>query len=214
MIKVKPQTIRPALKSIKDEFRIREESIQRYLSDPEILEDYKMLSYMGKGCFSIVSLAVNRESNKRFAIKTYAKIDEIEDYKFDNIYKEINHLNALEHTNIVGLYHVIKDKKKLLLIMEDGGKLSLAGLLRKCKTVPEPLAKSIFRQLVEGVRYCHQQNICHRDIKLENILVNEDHLVKIIDFGFSSKCNLKLTNYCGTPPYMAPEITMKTPYFG
>ena len=56
-----------------------------------------MLSHLGKGSFSIVSLAVNRESNERFAIKTYAKVDEIEDYKFDNIYKEINHLAVLSH---------------------------------------------------------------------------------------------------------------------
>ena len=46
-----------------------------------------MLSHLGKGSFSIVSLAVNKETNQRFAIKTYTKIDEIESYKFDNIYK-------------------------------------------------------------------------------------------------------------------------------
>lgn len=85
--KVKLNEIRPALKAIKDEFKLREESIARFLSDPNILDNYKMLSHLGKGSFSVVSLAVNKETNKRFAIKTYTKIDEIEDYKFDNIYK-------------------------------------------------------------------------------------------------------------------------------
>ena len=56
--------------------------------------------------------------------------------------------------------------------MEDGGKLSLAGLLRKTTTLPEQEAKHIFKQIVEGVKYCHSQKICHRDLKLENILVN------------------------------------------
>jgi serine/threonine protein kinase len=51
-------------------------------------------------------------------------------------------------------------------------------------------------------------------LKLENILVDENNVVKLIDFGFSSKCGQKLSNYCGTPPYMAPEITLKTPYYG
>jgi serine/threonine protein kinase len=90
-----------------------------------------MLSHLGKGSFSVVSLAVARENNQRFAIKIYAKIDEMEDYKFDNIYKEISNLQGLQHQNIVNLFHVIKDRRKLLLVMEDGGKLSLAGLLRK-----------------------------------------------------------------------------------
>lgn len=72
--------------------------------------------------------------------------------------------------------------------MEDGGKLSLAGLLRKSKTIPEDDTKSIFRQLLEGIRYCHQQRVCHRDLKLENILIDSENKVKIIDFGFSARC--------------------------
>lgn len=96
----------------------------------------------------MVSLALNKSTNQRFALKTYTKIDSIEDYKFDNIYREINNLRVLKHSNIISLFHVIKDKRKLLLIMEDGGKLSLAGLLRKTKTIPEKAAKAIFKQLL------------------------------------------------------------------
>ena len=59
----------------------------------------------------------------------------MEDYKFDNIYKEISNLQGLQHQNIVNLFHVIKDRRKLLLVMEDGGKLSLAGLLRKSNKI-------------------------------------------------------------------------------
>lgn len=76
--------------------------------------------------------------------------------------------------------------------MEDGGKLSLAGLLRKNKTIPEAETKKIFKQILLGIEYCHKHHICHRDIKLENILVDTNSRVKIIDFGFSSKCGHKL----------------------
>jgi len=76
------------------------------------------------------------------------------------------------------------------------------------------MAQHIFKQIVESINYCHQKDICHRDLKLENILVDENNVVKLIDFGFSSECGQKLSNYCGTPPYMAPEITLKTPYYG
>lgn len=98
--------------------------------------------------------------------------------------------------------------------MEDGGKLSLAGLMRKTRTITEATAKLIFKQIFEGVRHCHEKRISHRDLKLENILVDENNGVKIIDFGFSSKCGQKLQNFCGTPPYMAPEIAGRVPYHG
>lgn len=52
--------------------------------------------------------------------------------------------------------------------------------------------------------YCHSKNICHRDLKLENILVDDNDHIKVIDFGFSIDTTKKLNTYCGTPPYMCP----------
>lgn len=96
---------------------MREASISEYLSTVSVLDDYKVLSHLGKGSFSVVSLAVDRETQERMAIKTYSKIDEIASYKFDNIYREINNLKELAHQNIIGLRHIIQDKRKLLLVM-------------------------------------------------------------------------------------------------
>mgnify|MGYP000716488853 CR=1 FL=1 len=96
-------------------------------------------------------------------------------------------MKRLSHQNIVNLYHVVKDKRKLLLIMEDGGKLSLAGLLRKKNTIPEAQVKPIFKQVLEGIQHCHENKICHRDIKLENVLIDGSETVRLIDFGFSSR---------------------------
>ena len=72
--------------------------------------------------------------------------------------------------------------------MEDAGKLSLAGLLRKSNTIPEFKVKPIVRQVLQGIQHCHEHRICHRDIKLENILIDGGEQVRLIDFGFSSKC--------------------------
>ena len=88
--------------------------------------------------------------------------------------------------------------------MDNGDMLSLVVFIRKNNTIKEEETKIIFRQVLEAIQHCHQHKICHRDIKLENILVDQNHRVRLIDFGFSAKCGEKLKNFCGTPPYMSP----------
>jgi 5'-AMP-activated protein kinase catalytic alpha subunit len=67
---------------------------------------------------------------------------------------------------------------------------------------------------MKAISYCHSRGVCHRDIKPENILVDDEGNVKIIDFGFSASSVTKLNTFCGTPPFMSPEITKKIPYNG
>lgn len=83
--------------------------------------------------------------------------------------------------------------------------------------MPEPEAKYLFKQVVMAVNYCHKRSIAHRDIKLENILLNETKTqAKLIDFGFSTCIpnDKKVKLFCGTPSYMAPEIVSKREYAG
>jgi serine/threonine protein kinase len=84
------------------------------------------------------------------------------------------------------------------------------------KKIEEKGCKKLFLQLMQGVDYLHSKNIFHRDIKLENVIIDDKMNIKIIDFGFSCiSAKSKLLNFfCGTPSYMPPEIIQKKEYIG
>jgi serine/threonine protein kinase len=71
----------------------------------------------------------------------------------------------------------------------------------------------LMAQLFSALAYLHDRGVCHRDLKLENLIADDDDL-KLIDFGYSSRCSKSLTSVCGTPAYMAPELLGKGPYEG
>lgn len=84
------------------------------------------------------------------------------------------------------------------------------------RKLEEIACKNIFIQIMRGINYLHSENVFHRDIKLENIIINDSQDIKIIDFGFGT-CNPKsklLNFFCGTPSYMPPEIIQKKDYLG
>jgi serine/threonine protein kinase len=80
----------------------------------------------------------------------------------------------------------------------------------------EDKAKRIIKQLIGVLAYLHSRNVTHRDIKLENIIIDQRGIIKLIDFGFCccSSPDLKLKVFCGTPSYMCPEIVLKKEYLG
>ena len=84
------------------------------------------------------------------------------------------------------------------------------------RKLSEAEAIKIFRQILSGIEYCHKLNVTHRDVKMENVLIDDSLNIKIIDFGFSI-CTApaqRLKIFCGTPSYMAPEIVNKKEYIG
>ena len=132
--------------------------------------------------------------------------------------REIKILKKIDHPNIIKLYTTIDTGKQVVLVMEYIGKTSLYQYLKSKpkKRISEQETKKIFRRIIMGIQYLHSKKIAHRDIKLDNIMVNENYDVKIIDFGFSlfTTNNKKLNLHCGTPSYMAPELVAKKDYLG
>lgn len=124
-------------------------------------------------------------------------------------------MKQLDHQNIIKFIDFIQTPREYYLIMEYIGSSNLFDYTcsKENYIIPEEDAKPIFKKVVLAVQECHRVGICHRDIKMENVLVNKRSEVKLIDFGFSQENGL-LENFCGTPSYMAPEIVAKRSYEG
>src|SRR5690625_5094460 len=104
----------------------------------------------------------------------------------------------------------------MVLVMEFAAGGELYDYLSERKVLSEEEARRIFRQVATAVYYCHKHKICHRDLKLENILLDEHGNAKIADFGLSNVFDEQrlLSTFCGSPLYASPEIVEGTPYQG
>ena len=125
-------------------------------------------------------------------------------------------MRLLNHKNIVKLYEVIDTPDELYLIMEYVSGGEIFDYLVAHGRMKEKDARRHFRQIVGAVAYCHSLHIIHRDLKAENLLLDENMNVKIADFGFSNQFSpgQKLNTWCGSPPYAAPELFQGKEYSG
>ena len=117
-------------------------------------------------------------------------------------------LKHLNHNNVVKFYESFESNNHILIIMEYISCGDLLTFVRKRSKLSENVARYIFKQIIEALNYIHSNNIIHRDIKLDNILIDLNNTIKICDFGVSKKFNNNETIFdqCGTPAYIAPEI--------
>ncbi|CAG9318879.1 unnamed protein product [Blepharisma stoltei] len=182
-------------------------------NDDGTLEDYFIGSEIGKGAYAVVKLGISKANSKKVAIKVYEKITLLDSNKKKNVQREIRILSKLNHPSIVKLYETIETPRSINLILEYVPGCSLQEYVKRraSRRLEEGEARKIFKQIMEGIAYFHSKNISHRDIKLENVLIDQNQQIKLIDFGFGVYIpeTRRVKLFCGTPSYMAPEIVMK-----
>ncbi len=187
-------------------------------SENHSLDDYIIGKTIGQGAYAVVRIGLHKETNSKVALKIYKKHKLEEPNRRKSVKREIKLMEKMKNEHIVALHEIIDIPKYVILVMDFVGGGSLHSLIKSKpnRRLHEDDAKEVIRQMVEALRYCHTRCITHRDMKLENILLDENQKIKLIDFGFSTCIpnERKVKIFCGTPSYMAPEIVRKTEYSG
>jgi len=194
------------------------EKLKTHSFKPTSSPAYIIQHQIGKGSYATVYLANDSIEGVSYAVKIYNKTKMGSLIRRSIIANEIEVLEAISHENIVRFYKSTHTLHEIHLIFELVKGISLGSWVRSHSsgTVSEDEARPILRKILNALVYLHSNRICHRDIKLENVLLDADLNPKLIDFGFSSfeHEQSNQTLFCGTPNYMSPEIVSKMPYSG
>ncbi len=181
-------------------------------SQPTTLGRYKVLKELGRGAMGVVYLGKDPTIQRFVAIKTM-QLDTIDDADTvqevkARFFREAESTGRLSHPNIVTIFDAGEEDDLGYIAMELLQGTTLTGWSRKPNLMPFDKVISILAIVAEAMDYAHQQGVVHRDIKPANIMLTNDEVVKIMDFGIakmatSSKTQTNLV--MGTPAYMSPE---------
>ncbi|XP_052044318.1 serine/threonine-protein kinase SIK2 isoform X3 [Apodemus sylvaticus] len=176
---------------------------------------YDIEGTLGKGNFAVVKLGRHRITKTEVAIKIIDK-SQLDAVNLEKIYREVQIMKMLDHPHIIKLYQVMETKSMLYLVTEYAKNGEIFDYLANHGRLNESEARRKFWQILSAVDYCHGRKVVHRDLKAENLLLDNNMNIKIADFGFGNffKTGELLATWCGSPPYAAPEVFEGQQYEG
>ncbi|XP_074589840.1 serine/threonine-protein kinase SAPK7-like [Curcuma longa] len=178
------------------------------------MEKYEFVKDLGAGNFGVARLMRNKDTNEFVAMKYIPRGQKIN----ENVAREIINHRSLCHPNIIRFKEVLLTPTHLAIVMEYAAGGELFERICLAGRFSEDEARFFFQQLICGVSYCHVMQICHRDLKLENTLLDGSPAprLKICDFGYSKSSVLhsRPKSTVGTPAYIAPEVLSRHEYDG
>lgn len=176
------------------------------------------LGILGEGAGGSVAKCKLRNGSKIFALKTINTLNTNPEYQ-KQIFRELQFNKSFKSEHIVRYYGMFADEQNsvIYIAMEYMGGKSLdavyKNLLKRGGRISEKVLGKIAESVLRGLSYLHERKIIHRDIKPQNILLNEQGQVKLCDFGVSGEAvNSLATTFTGTSYYMAPERIQGQPY--
>lgn len=178
------------------------------------MERYEQIKDIGSGNFGVARLVIDKQTKELFAVKYIERGKKID----ANVQREIINHRSLRHPNIIMFKEVYLTPAHLAIVMEYAAGGELFNRICNAGRFSEDEARFFFQQLISGVSYCHSMEVCHRDLKLENTLLDGSPTprLKICDFGYSKSGILhsQPKSTVGTPAYIAPEVLSRKEYDG
>eukprot|EP00039_Didymoeca_costata_P018166 m.332352 g.332352 ORF g.332352 m.332352 type:complete len:518 (-) comp16935_c0_seq1:166-1719(-) len=180
-------------------------------------EGYTFIKTIGSGSSAEVKLGKRIATGENIAIKIIQR-KALDSHGLKRVGQEIAVWENLEHPGVIQLYEVIATDKVFMFVCEYAAGGDLLDYIRENGRLKGEAAKRTCAQLVCALDYCHRQGVVHRDLKLENVLLDENLNPKLADWGFgrfySVDSSSSIKEWCGSPPYAAPEIFLGRPYVG
>lgn len=184
-----------------------------------VFEDFNLGFKLGEGNYAKVYQAIDSETAAVVAIKSIPKAKLLNSSQGASILvNEVNCMRRLDHPNILKFERLYEEDDCVHIVMEyvQGG--DLFGKVISAGHFSERYSAVLARKMLSALAYMHENNIIHRDLKLENILMtslDEDADIRLADFGFAAEMTPEnLSVFCGSPGYVAPEILNKRIYDG
>lgn len=174
----------------------------------QVVGNYILHEKLGQGGFGSVLKGVHSETGEVAAVKFVPKRSFRQISDLQRVFQEIQALRNLRHPNIIKIHDVADNPDSICFIMEFAAGGELRGYVERHKSLDEEEARCFFKQIVRAVHYIHTKKIIHRDLKLENILLDASNQCKIVDFGLSDYVSSKerTVTDAGTEAYLAPEV--------
>src|SRR5262245_27929060 len=172
------------------------------------IRNFRIVSVIGEGGMGVVYLAKHIELPKRFAIKCPSTALSSDPQFRERFFREAQNQALLAHPNIVQVTDFFEEGGQFFLVMEYVDGPDLGKVIEAKGKLKEEEALSIFEGLLRALEFAHSQGIIHRDIKPSNILIDQNSIARLMDFGIAllvGTQRLTTTGVAGTPYYMSPE---------
>lgn len=202
---MKHQTkLKAVLQQTSDEFKSSE-----MRTGERMVGTYRLMEEIGEGAYGVIYRAVNTQNGIPVAIKRFAGLAERSERDRESIRREVEMMKTISHPYIVKYFAAIEEEDALNVVLEIAGKGSLGHLMENGSRPfgETAVMRSYVSQLLRGVGHLHEQGIVHRDIKADNVFLDNYGTIRIGDLGAAVKVNSAVGDYVeGSPYWMAPEV--------